>query len=311
MQLLMNSKLFFLPIIISIAAWFGLLVACNTTSQDTPIVTVSIEPQKYILEQITGKRIEIRTLIANGANPETFDPSVNHLINLTKSIGFLRIGNIGFEAAILDKIHSENPELPIFNTSAGVTPVTGTHSHGGVSHDVVDPHTWTSVKNVKIISQNMLNAMVEIDPANAKEYRRNHARFAAHLDSLDKALTEKLAPHRGDAFMVWHPSLSYFARDYGLIQIPAGNADNKDIAMGSLKHIIDHAAEHNVKVFFYQKDLDSRQAESLGSQLDLTKIDINPLAYDWEREITAIADAIASTPMSTNDATDPEAHHQH
>lgn len=290
-----SNNIFFLPIIVSLAAWLGLLVACTATTHDTPIVTVSIEPQKYILEQITGNRVEIRTLIANGANPETFDPSVNHIINLTKSIGFLRMGNIGFEAAILDKVHSENPDLPIFNTSLGVMPVTGTHSHGGITHDVIDPHTWTSVKNVKIISKNMLIAMTEIDPSNADYYRSNYDRFAARLDSLDNELTIRLAPHKGEAFMVWHPSLSYFARDYGLEQITAGNADNKEVAMGTLKETIDHAAEHKVRIFFYQKDLDSRQAEALSSQLGLTKVNINPLSYEWEKEMTAIADAIAAT----------------
>ncbi|WP_305150228.1 metal ABC transporter solute-binding protein, Zn/Mn family [uncultured Duncaniella sp.] len=290
-----SNNIFFLPIIVSLAAWLGLLVACTATTHDTPIVTVSIEPQKYILEQITGNRVEIRTLIANGANPETFDPSVNHIINLTKSIGFLRMGNIGFEAAILDKVHSENPDLPIFNTSLGVMPVTGTHSHGGITHDVIDPHTWTSVKNVKIISKNMLIAMTEIDPSNADYYRSNYDRFAARLDSLDNELTIRLAPHKGEAFMVWHPSLSYFARDYGLEQITAGNADNKEVAMGTLKETIDHASEHKARIFFYQKDLDSRQAEALSSQLGLTKVNINPLSYEWEKEMTAIADAIAAT----------------
>lgn len=289
----MKSNILFIPVAATIAAWFGLLVACSTATHDTPIVTVSIEPQKYLLEQITGDRVEVRTLIANGANPETFDPSVNHIMNLTKSIGFLRMGNIGFEAAILDKIHAEHPDLPIFNTSLGVSPVTGTHSHDGVSHSAIDPHTWTSVKNAKIIARNMLNAMVEIDPDNAAYYQRNHERFASHLDSLDSAIARKLAPYRGDAFMVWHPSLSYFARDYNLEQIPAGNSDNKEIAMGALKGIIDHAAEHEVKAFFYQKDLDSRQAETLGEQLGLKKVSINPLSYQWEKEITGIADAIA------------------
>lgn len=289
----MKSHIFFFPIIVTIAAWLGLLAACTATTHDKPIVTVSIEPQKYLLEQITGDRVEVRTLIANGANPETFDPSVNHIMNLAKSIGFLRMGNIGFEAAILDKVHGEHPDLPIFNTSIGVIPVTGTHSHDGVTHNVIDPHTWTSVKNVKIITKNMLNAMTEIDPSNASYYRANYEHFAARLDSLDNAFAERLAPHKGEAFMVWHPSLSYFARDYGLEQIPAGSADSKEMAMGALKDVIDHASDHNVKVFFLQKDLDGRQAEALGAQLDIEKVTVNPLAYDWETEMTAIVDAIA------------------
>ena len=139
----------------------------------------------------------------------------------------------------------------------------------------------------------MLNAMTEIDPSNASYYRTNYEHFAARLDSLDNAFAERLAPHKGEAFMVWHPSLSYFARDYGLEQIPAGSADSKEMAMGALKDVIDHAADHNVKVFFLQKDLDGRQAEALGAQLDIEKVTVNPLAYDWETEMTAIVDAIA------------------
>ena len=289
----MRNNIIYIPILCAFMACLGLLVACSAGPSDKPIVTVSIEPQKYLLEQITGDRVEIRTLIANGANPETYDPSLTHVLNLSKSIGFLRMGNIGFEAAMLDKIRQEDPELPIFNTSLGVLPVTGTHSHGDVSHETIDPHTWSSVKNAKIIVRNMLNAMVEIDPANKGYYQRNYDRFANHLDSLDNAIAEKLKAHSGEAFMVWHPSLSYFARDYNLEQIPAGNSDNKEIAISTLKEAIDHASDHGAKVFFYHKDFDSRQAESMVEQLEIRKVSINPLAYEWEDEIVSIADAIA------------------
>lgn len=283
---------------IAIGGLIWLLTACSAAPAETPIVTVSIEPQKYMLEQITGDKVDIRTLIANGANPENYDPSLTHIMNLRKSIGFLRMGNIGFEAALLDKIRQEDPELPIFNTSEGVVPVTGTHSyshgHGGVHHEEIDPHTWTSVKNAKIIVRNMLDAMVKIDPSNEDYYRRNYDRFAQRLDSLDRDFESRLASHAGEHFMVWHPSLSYFARDYGLEQITAGNAENKESSLTMLRKTIDHADSHSASIFFYQKDLDSRQAEVLSDQLGLRKVSINPLSYDWEAEMCAITDAITA-----------------
>ncbi len=271
----------------------SLMLGCTAGPDEKPIVTVSIEPQKYLLEQITGNKVEVRTLIANGANPETYDPSLTHVLNLSKSIGFLRMGNIGFEAAMLDKIRQEDPDLPIFNTSVGIIPVTGTHSHDGISHKTVDPHTWSSVKNARIIIRNMLDAMVEIDPTNKDYYTDNYKRLDQHLDSLDTAISAKLAPHAGEAFIVWHPSLSYFARDYGLEQITVGNAENKEVALSAFKNSLEHGAEHGAKLFFYQKDFDGRQAETISDQIGAEKVSINPLNYEWEEEITAIADAIA------------------
>lgn len=271
-----------------------LLSACSAAPAEAPIVTVSIEPQKYLLEQITGDKVDIRTLIANGANPENYDPSLTHIMNLRKSIGFLRMGNIGFEAALLDKIREEDPELPIFNTSAGVVPITGTHSHGGIKHEEVDPHTWTSVKNAKIIVKNMLDAMVTVDPSNKGYYRRNYEKFVQRLDSLDRDFESRLAPHAGEHFMVWHPSLSYFARDYGLEQISAGNAENKESSLSMIRETIDHADTDHAKVFFYQKDLDNRQAEVMSRQLGLRRVSINPLSYDWESEMCAITDALTA-----------------
>ena len=108
----MKSNIFPLTILLTVATWFGLLAACTSVDDHTPIVTVSIEPQKYLLEQITGDRVEVRTLIANGANPETFDPSVNHIMNLTKSIGFLRMGNIGFEVRYSTRYIANIPTYP-------------------------------------------------------------------------------------------------------------------------------------------------------------------------------------------------------
>lgn len=290
----MKSTINISIITLAVGGLIWLLSACSAAPAETPIVTVSIEPQKYLLEQITGDKVDIRTLIANGANPENYDPSLTHIMNLRKSIGFLRMGNIGFEMALLDKIRQEDPELPIFNTSEGIVPVTGTHSHGDMKHEEIDPHTWTSVKNAKIIIRNMLEAMVKIDSSNEAYYRRNYEKFARRLDSLDRAFESRLAPHAGEHFMVWHPSLSYFARDYGLEQISAGNAENKESSLSKLKETIDHADTHSASIFFYQKDLDSRQAEVMGEQLGLRRVSINPLSYDWEKEMCAITDAITA-----------------
>lgn len=272
-------------------AWIATGCAGGPTEQR--IVTVSIEPQRYLLEQITGDKVQVRSLLTEGANPETYDPSVTHMFNLGKSIGYLRMGNIGFEAAIIDKISEGNPNLRIFDTSAGIVPILGTHSHGDHHHhDVIDPHTWTSVKNAKIIAHNMLEAMEKIDPANKQYYRRNYETFSARLDSIDNAITTRLAPCRGHSFMVWHPSLSYIARDYGLQQVALG-AEGKDFSAAGLKAAIDRARAAGSRVFFVQRGLDSRQAAGVCREAGAAIVEIDPMSYNWQSQLKTIADEIA------------------
>lgn len=280
--------------ILSLLITLLFLAGCGKMPGNEKLVTVSIEPQKYILEQIVGDRVKVRCLMGNGGNPETYDPTVTHLYNLANSLGYIRMGNIGFEAALLDKIHEANPDLPIFNCSVGITPIVGTHSHGDHAHETVDPHTWTSVKNARIIAANMLAAMEELDPEGAKTYRKNFTRFAAHLDSLDNAVGARLTDLQGQAFFVWHPSLSYLARDYGLRQIVLGSPDLKDITPGQLKASIDSAITSGAKVFFIQKEFDTRQAEVVNAEIGARKVEINPMSERWEEEIMKIVDALDS-----------------
>lgn len=300
-----HNCLYILIIVTLVSAWIA--TGCAGAPPERPIVTVSIEPQRYILEQITGDRVQVRSLLTEGANPETYDPSVTHMHNLGKSIGYLRMGNIGFEAALIDKIREANPSLRIFDTSAGIDPITGTHSHGGHEHEVVDPHTWSSVKNAKIIAANMLRAMEQIDSANKDYYHRNYDIFAARLDSIDSAITARLTPARGASFMVWHPSLSYFARDYGLNQIVVGNAEHKENSVSDLRGAIDDARHNGAAIFFFQKDFDSRQVSAINAELNANEVNINPLSYRWEEEIVKIADAIAGANGHDNHNTDHSA----
>lgn len=274
------------------ALWVAsFLYSCGSSVSDKPVITVSIQPQKYLLEKIAGDKWDVKCLLSNGANPESYDPSLTHLLNLENSTAYFRIGNIPFESAIITKVTKNKPDLKIIDSSTGIALITGTHSgHAGDSE--IDPHTWTSVKNAKKIASNMYNGLVEIDPSNKGTYTRNFKNLLHSLDSLDNSIKERLDSHRGEAFIVWHPSLSYFARDYGLRQISL-SPEGKEASVTMMQNAIDQAKEAGAKVLFFQKDIDSRQASVANEQIDAKLVNINPLNYNWEEEITVIADALS------------------
>lgn len=278
-----------------------LMQSCDgaKSSSDKTTITVSLEPQRYLLEKIVGDSIEVACLLQNGANPENYEPSINDLMTLERSVAYIKMGNVGFEQVLVEKLAQNNKSLRVYDSSQGIDFIMGTHDcceHHGADHNheaVADPHTWTSVKNAKVIARNMRDVVVEIDSVNKSFYNDNYNKLMTALDSLDNYATAQLAPHKGESFLVWHPSLSYFARDYGLEQITMGQI-GKELSAQQLQEKIENARNHNAKVFFFQKEFDSQQASVLNEQIDATMITINPLNYDWETEIRRIVDAIAS-----------------
>lgn len=255
-------------------------------SASKPVLTVSIEPQRALLQELAADNFEVVTVLPAGANPETFEPTVAQRMKMADSRAYFTIGYLPFEQPLAAEASRT------VDSSAGIEPVMGTHSHGDHVHTEADPHVWTSLKNGKTIAANMARALAEIDPDNADAYSIRFNALAQRLDSADSAVGAKLEAAGVKSFAVWHPSLSYFARDYGLKQIAVGQ-ESKEASPSALASVIKEAQADSVQVFFFQKAYDSRQAQSLNGEIGSRLVEINPLAGDWETEIIRIADELA------------------
>lgn len=269
-------------------------LACSKENTDTrPVIAVSVEPQRAILENIAGDRFRIITLMPSGDNPETFEPSPARLMDVENCLIYFTTGQLPFEKRIA---RSATQPQKFTDVSKGIDLIYGTHTHisQGKSHThaAADPHIWTSVKNAGIIAENMAAKLAETDPENAGYYQSNLEKFTLRLDSLDNVLAGKTDSLESKAFLIWHPSLSYFARDYGLEQI-AVSSETKELSVASVARIIERAREKNVGILFYQKEFDSRQAETVAKSAGTAIVPINPGAYEWENELNHIVDELS------------------
>ena len=280
-----------------------LLSSCKRASQyDSPSIVVGIPPVSAIAERIVGDSLQVVCLLPKGGNPETYEPTVSQIAQVEQSDAFLYVNETGFEAVIAHRIH-DGAGVPGINVSKGIEMLYGTHGdcshhhHHGESCDhsqEADPHVWSSAKNARIIAANILSVLQEIDSDRMDYYTANYNRLIAEIDSLDSHLSHILAPHRGKAFVVWHPSLGYFARDYELEQISIGGMENKETSVKQLKDRIEAATKRNVQVFVIQQNYDSRQAQLLNEHLEARIVEIDPLSADWAQQLIDVADAFAT-----------------
>ncbi|MBR5102200.1 MAG: zinc ABC transporter substrate-binding protein [Muribaculaceae bacterium] len=260
----------------------GMMTGCNVRHNTKPTIVVSIQPQKQLLELLVGNHYDVVCLLSENTNPETFEPNMNSMIALEQSDAYFTVGNIGYEYAMVQKARANNSDLKLYNTSEGIDVMLG--GHGA---KVADPHVWTSARNAKIIAGNMLFALCKLDPDNQDFYKRRYRKLSAHIDSVDNAILAQLAPLQGITFVDWHPSLSYFARDYGLNQLSLDNG--KEPSARQLRTMLDVARKVGAKVFFSQSQFDSRQSKSLIEQSGLVTYEINPMNEAWDTELLKIS----------------------
>jgi len=266
----------------------GLLFACSNKVQQENIITVTIEPQRYLAEQLADSLFRIESMVPAGTSPETYDPTPAQMANLARSKAYFCIGYIGFEEVWIDKLKHNYPQIPFFDNSKGISLVASEDFHEGG----IDPHIWSSPKAVRSIVQNMKEAFVAIDPSHESRYAANLQRMLAQVDSVDTAVTQLLHNSSQKAFIIYHPALTYFALDYGLTQYSI-EADGKEPSPEQLKTLMKAAKEKGIQTVFVQQEFDQKNAELVAKETGCRIVVINPLSYDWGKEMIHIARALS------------------
>jgi len=276
-----------------------LFFSCSKTTQQEDIITVTIEPQRYFAEQLVDSLFKIVTMVPPGSSPEDYDPTPQQMIQLAKSKAYFCIGHIGFENVWLDKLKQNNPDVLFFDNSEGIDFAFSEHCHGSHEHhdhvfdSGIDPHTWTSPKEVSIIVQNMCNALIEIDSKNAEIYKRNLEKLLDEIKETNQIVENYLNQSFQKSFLIYHPALAYFARDYGFDQYSI-EMEGKEPTPAQLKNIIDIAKREKTKVVFIQQEFDKKNAEIIANETGCQLVVINPLSYNWSEEIIRIARVLAN-----------------
>lgn len=271
-----------------------ILSACGNTTQksEKPILTVTLEPLRYFTEAIAGDNYEVVSMVPKGSSPESYDPTPQQLVNLSKSQAYFRIGYIGFEQAWMKKLEANCPNMKVYDTSKGIDLIRDKgHWHGDHFHEGgVEPHVWNSTQNALIIADNIYQALCELDSTHQEDYQKRLDVLKQTIRQTD-ANVRTLLENADSTFLIYHPALSYFARDYGLKQVSIEEG-GKEPSPAQLKTLIETCRNENVHTIFVQQEFDQRNAQLIANELGVNIVSINPLSYDWVKEMIRIAEAL-------------------
>lgn len=265
------------------------LTACVTHESDKPTVTVSIEPLRFFTEQIAGNRINVETMVPGSSNPETYEPTAQQLVTLSHSSLFFKVGNLGFEQTWMHRLKQNAPHLTIVNVSEGVEIINaGYHP---------DPHTWSSCANARKITFNIYKALAKLSPKDSLFFRHNLKLLHHKIKETDDSIKTMLKKNKNKSFLIYHPDLTYFARDYALTQIPI-EIEGREPSAAQLQQVIATAKAAHTQLIFIQQQFSNRNIQVVANSMHAQQVEINPLNYQWHKEMIHTAQALCNIPSS-------------
>ena len=252
----------------------------------TVTVTVTISPYKYFVDQIAKGKVDVNVMVSNGNNPETYEPYAQQMMELSKSALYLKVGSIGFEQTWMKKLQDNAPDMKVIDTSVGIKPA---KTPGGN----IDPHVWMSCSNARIIASNILKALCELEPKNKAFFEKNYQSLLKIIDKRDSTIREgfKNHPEMVRKFVIYHPILTYFARDYQLEQL-AIEEEGREPSASQLKSLIERARKEKIKFCLIQAEFANRNTTTFIKESQTKAMDINPLQGDWNWAMQEAAAAV-------------------
>ncbi len=252
-------------------------------------VSVTIEPLKYFVDRLTSEQLEVNVMVPMGASPQTYSPTSTQLAKVSSAGLYVQVGQLGFEKAWMEKIRGFNEEMEILNLSDKVDLIGGSEQgHESHNHsEGKDPHIWMSPKVVKNFLPQLRDELKKVFPEQSDVIDQNYPELYNDVKNLDRKFSS-LADQLGHKkFMIFHPALTYLARDYGLKQISIEH-EGKEPSPRKLRELIDVANEEDIRIIFIQAEFDERNAQMVKDATGAEIAVINPLAYDWEESMNEI-----------------------
>ncbi|MBD9179266.1 MAG: ABC transporter substrate-binding protein, partial [Odoribacter splanchnicus] len=183
----------------------------------------------------------------------------------------------------------------LINHSEGIDLIDGScghlHSHAAEDrsggHEGVDPHIWLSPRYARDMASTVLKVLSEQYPEQQEQFARNYQGLLAEIDAVATQADSVLSGKQHKSFLIYHPALTYFAKDYGMEQISIED-EGKEPNPTHLKKIIDSAKEKDIRIIFIQSQFDVNNAKSIAKEIGATVIPIDPLNENWTAEMNRL-----------------------
>jgi manganese transport system substrate-binding protein len=189
----------------------------TTSSQsDKKVILTTFTVLADMTRNVAGDKAIVESITKPGAEIHGYEPTPSDL-ERGQDADLILDNGLNLERWA-ERFYNSFPKVPHITLSEGFQPV-------NIAEDAYqgkpNPHAWMSPQNALIYVENIRQALVDLDPANATTYNTNAAAYSQQIRAIDQELKQAISAIPPDKRYIvsCEGAFSYIARDYGLKEV--------------------------------------------------------------------------------------------
>jgi zinc/manganese transport system substrate-binding protein len=269
-----------LILVVGLTASVATLTACGSDDDDgTLSVAATTGILADITSQVAGDDVEVVQIVPDTASPHDFQPSAEDRQELAEA-DLVTYDGAGLDATVpVDEAGA--PTWALTEHAPDLLPFAeepGEEEHAEEEHGADDPHVWMDPTRVAAALPSLADALADVDPNHAADYRRRAEDFAKRLENIDRELQQEVdsLPPDDRELVTSHDALGYFADRYGLEVVatpfPATGAE-AEASAASVGEVIDVVNQTDTHALFAEETDDPEVLDSIAGETGAVVVD--------------------------------------
>ena len=217
-----------------------------------------------VVGAIGGEDVDLELLMGPGVDPHLYKPSAGDVRRMASA-----------EAVFLSGLHLEGKMGEVLSEmdQRGVTTVAVAEClpesellQSAGYPGLHDPHVWFDVSLWSRAAECTRDALIEIDPDKADDYRSRAAAYLADLAALDEWVRDRVASLPSDrrVLITAHDAFGYFGREYGFeVRGLLGVSTASEAGTADVQALANFIADRRIPAGFVESSVPPRYVEAL------------------------------------------------
>ncbi len=215
-------------------------------------------------KNVAGDAAQVESITKPGAEIHNYQPTPGDLIK-AQGANLILWNGLNLELWF-EKFFSRLKNVPSVVVSKGVEPMGITD---GPYSGKPNPHAWMSPSAALIYVDNIRDALVKYDPANAATYTANAAAYKAKITAAIDPIRAELekVPAEQRWLVTSEGAFSYLARDFGLkaLYLWPINADQQGTPQ-QVRRVVDLMRKDKIPVIFSESTISAEPARQVARE---------------------------------------------